>query len=150
MNQTMLLSSPTPMQKIWNNSRANGKSRWNCNSTCNFPLASRIIVKNLGYSVGESSLQKEFSYFGEIAEVKLVKNDGAKKSKAYAFIQYTSEDGAILALENMDRKIFDGRLIYVDLAKPGRGGFGGYPKASGPPKKRQQLPEEDEVVDCWY
>ncbi|XP_065854569.1 glycine-rich RNA-binding protein 4, mitochondrial [Euphorbia lathyris] len=110
-------------------------------STSNFPLASKIIVKNLGYSVSETSLQNEFSNFGEIAEVKLVKDEVTKRSKAYAFIQYSCQDDAILAMENMDHKMFDGRVIYVELAKPGKGSFGGYPKASGPPK---------EITDCWY
>ncbi|KAF2302741.1 hypothetical protein GH714_002597 [Hevea brasiliensis] len=128
---------------------------------------------DLGYWVSDSSLQKEFSSFGEIAEVKLVKDEITKRPKAYAFIQYTCQDDAILALENMDQRlyfvtlplssktrlkihvvlifyhqIFDGRLIYVELAKPGKGSFEGYPKASGPPK--QHLQEKDEVADCWY
>ncbi|XP_037494479.1 multiple RNA-binding domain-containing protein 1 [Jatropha curcas] len=115
-----------------------------------FPLASRIVVKNLGYSVSETSLRKEFSNFGEIAEVKLVKDiDITKRPKAYAFIQYTCQDDAVLALENMDRERFDGRLIYIEIAKPGKHSFGEYPKASGPPKK-ENLQEQDEVSDCWY
>uniref|UniRef100_A0A2P2JF54 Putative RNA-binding protein 3 n=1 Tax=Rhizophora mucronata TaxID=61149 RepID=A0A2P2JF54_RHIMU len=39
-------------------------------SNSNYPLASRIMVRNLGYSIGESSLQKEFSSFGQVAEGK--------------------------------------------------------------------------------
>ncbi|EEF28964.1 glycine-rich RNA-binding protein 4, mitochondrial [Ricinus communis] len=152
MYQTTTLALATPIT-ISIPSRPNGKSstlnlRASFSSTSNFPLASRIIVKNLGYSVGESSLQKEFSNFGEIAEVKLVKDDERKRSKAFVFIQYTCQDDAILAMENMDRKIFDGRLIYVDLAKPGKETFRGYPKASGPPPLH--LREQDEVADCWY
>ncbi|XP_044507516.1 RNA-binding protein 3 [Mangifera indica] len=118
-------------------------------SLSDYPLASRIMVRNLSFSTHESRLQKEFSNFGEIAEVKLVKDELTKKSKGYAFIQYTSQDDALIALENMDRQSLDGRLIYVDIAKPGKEAFRGYPKTSGPPKK-QQVPEQDEVADCWY
>lgn len=95
-------------------------------------------------------MQKEFSNFGEIAEVKLVKDETIKRSKPYAFIQYTSQDDAILALENMDRKTLDGRLIFVDLAKPGKDRFRGYMKTCGPPKKQQVQDTQDEVADCWY
>ncbi|KAJ0018138.1 hypothetical protein Pint_12105 [Pistacia integerrima] len=109
----------------------------------------KIPLKYLSFSTRESRLRREFSNFGEIAEVKLVKDELTKKSKRYAFIQYTSQDDALLALENMDCKSFDGRLIYVDIAKPGKEAFREYPKASGPPKK-QQLPKQDEVADCWY
>ncbi|XP_062162334.1 glycine-rich RNA-binding protein 4, mitochondrial [Alnus glutinosa] len=119
-------------------------------SLFDYPLASRIMVRNLPYSTSESNLRQEFSNFGEIAEVKLEKNGARKWSKGYAFIQYTCQEDAMLALENMDYKKFDGRVIYVELAKPGGNAFGGCPKTSGPPKVRQNLQEEDEVPDCWY
>ncbi|XP_059439121.1 glycine-rich RNA-binding protein 4, mitochondrial [Corylus avellana] len=118
-------------------------------SLSDYPLASRIMVRNLPYSTSESSLRQEFSNFGEIAEVKLEKNGARKWSKGYAFIQYTCQEDAMLALENMDYKNFDGRVIYVELAKPGGNAFGGRPRTSGPPKV-QHLQEQDEVPDCWY
>ena len=46
--------------------------------------------------------------------VKVVKDVKTKRSKGYAFIQYTSQDDAMLALETMDQKvkIFMLRLIF--------------------------------------
>ncbi|KAL8151553.1 hypothetical protein V2J09_021361 [Rumex salicifolius] len=114
-----------------------------------FPLATKLLVRNLPYSARECRLQKEFSSFGTIAEVKLVKDEATKKSKGYAFIQYTSQDDAMLALENMDHKsinltdvlsqYFDGRMIYVELAKPGKDVYGGIPIPSGPPEETATL-----------
>ncbi|KAJ7969418.1 putative RNA binding protein [Quillaja saponaria] len=118
-------------------------------SLFDYPLASRIIVKNLPYSTSETSLQKVFSNFGEVAEVKVVKDAATKKSKGYAFIQYISQEDAMLALETMDQKNLDGRMICVDIAKPGKEAFGGTPRTSGPPKK-WHLAEHEEVADCWY
>ncbi|KAK7399823.1 hypothetical protein VNO78_11016 [Psophocarpus tetragonolobus] len=112
-----------------------------------YPLASKIVVKNLPYSTGENILQKEFSNFGKIAEVKMVKDVNTKRSKGVAFIQYTCQDDAILALETMDQKNFYGRTIYVEIARLGWDDFGASPRASGPPK-RWDLPEQGEVVDC--
>lgn len=37
--------------------------------------------------------------------VKLIKDEITKRPKAYAFIQYTCQDDAIIALENMDQKV---------------------------------------------
>ncbi|KAH7569684.1 hypothetical protein JRO89_XS06G0242200 [Xanthoceras sorbifolium] len=115
---------------------------------------------DLPFTTQENSLQQEFSNFGEIAEVKLIKDKSTRRSKGYAFIQFTNQDDALLALENMDHKEFDGRLIFVEIAKPGRDTFGGVPITSGPPKKqhlltseppkKQHFPEQDEVADCWY
>ncbi|RYR28345.1 hypothetical protein Ahy_B01g052460 isoform F [Arachis hypogaea] len=69
-----------------------------------YPLASKILVKNLPYTTGETTLQKEFSNFGKIAEVKVAKDVKTKRSKGYAFIQYMCQDDAMLALETMDQK----------------------------------------------
>ncbi|TYH31283.1 hypothetical protein ES288_A01G161300v1 [Gossypium darwinii] len=119
-------------------------------SLFNYPLASRIFVRNLPYSSKESSLQKEFENFGQIAEVKIAKDDFTKRSKGYAFILYTSQNDALLAVENMDQQVFDGRMIYVEIAKPGKDRFRGYPKTSGPPTTKQQLQQSNDVADCWY
>ncbi|PON72752.1 Splicing factor-like protein [Parasponia andersonii] len=74
-----------------------------------------------------------------------------RRPKGFAFIQFTSQDDAMLAIENMDHQNLDGRLIYVEIAKPGKEAFGGYPITSGPPKPQQQhLQEQEEVADCWY
>ncbi|WVZ21768.1 hypothetical protein V8G54_000312 [Vigna mungo] len=107
------------------------------------------LEADLPYSTGETTLQKEFSNFGKIAEVKMVKDVKTKRSKGIAFIQYTCQDDAMLALETMDQKDFYGRTIYVEIARLGWDYFGATPRASGPPKK-WDLPEQEEVVDCWY
>ncbi|MCI32182.1 RNA-binding protein 3, partial [Trifolium medium] len=83
----------------------------------------------------------------------MVKDVITKRSKGHAFIQYTCQDDAMLALENMDQKNFYGRTISVELAKPGWENFGippRPPRASGPPKKWNLPEEQGEEVDCWY
>ncbi|XP_045829611.1 organelle RRM domain-containing protein 6, chloroplastic isoform X2 [Trifolium pratense] len=118
-----------------------------------YPLASKIVVRNLPYFTRETALQKEFSNFGKIAEVQMVKDAITKRSKGLAFIQYTCQDDAMLALENMDQKNFYGRMIFVELAKPGWDNIGippRPPRASGPPKKWNLPEEQGEEVDCWY
>ncbi|KAL8101402.1 organelle RRM domain-containing protein 6, chloroplastic [Apium graveolens] len=102
-------------------------------SSFDFPLASKIMVRNLSYSTTESCLEKEFSNFGTIAEVKIVKDEVRKRSKGYAFIQYSSQEAALQALENMDQKYVDGRLIYVELAKLDKRSYYRPPITSGPP-----------------
>ncbi|KAI6704229.1 hypothetical protein NL676_013365 [Syzygium grande] len=97
-----------------------------------YPLASRIMVRNIPYSLNESRLLKEFSTFGHVAEVKVPKDEATKQSRGYAFIQYTCQDDAVLALENMDRKKLEGRVIYVEIAKPGKEAYD-RPRTCGPP-----------------
>lgn len=45
-------------------------------------------------------------------------------------------------------QVFDGRLICVEIAKPGKDR--GYPKTSGPPSTKLHSQETDDVADCWY
>ncbi|KAG1326391.1 small RNA-binding protein 11, chloroplastic [Cocos nucifera] len=99
----------------------------------NLPLGSRLFVSNLPFSIGEATLIKLFSKFGRIVEVKLAKHEETKKSKGYAFIQYSSQDDALLAMEQMDQRRINGRIIYTEMAKPLNGGFADYPITSGPP-----------------
>ncbi|XP_024984607.1 organelle RRM domain-containing protein 6, chloroplastic isoform X1 [Cynara cardunculus var. scolymus] len=105
-----------------------------------YPLASKIMVRNLSYSTSETCLKEQFSNFGQIAEVKLVKDETTKKSKGYAFIQYTNQDDAMNALETMDEKYVDGRVLFVELAKPVKDRHSAYPKTSGPPQPQPQRP----------
>jgi len=37
--------------------------------------------------------------------VKLIKDEAMQRSKGYAFIQFTSQDDAFLAIETMDRRV---------------------------------------------
>ncbi|CAL5410713.1 unnamed protein product [Camellia sinensis] len=91
-------------------------------------------------------LDEERECLRSIAEVKLVMDEKAKRSKGYAFIQYTSQDDALLALESMDHKYFDGRVIFVELAKPGHNAFGVYSKTTGPPQE-QNIANQDEAME---
>ncbi|KAL3741193.1 hypothetical protein ACJRO7_016769 [Eucalyptus globulus] len=108
-----------------------------------YPLASRIMVRNIPYSLNESRLLKEFSTFGHVAEVKLAKDEATKQSRGYAFIQYTCQDDAVLALENMDRKKLEGRVIYVEIAKPGKEAYD-KPWTCGPPPPPPPPPPHDD------
>ncbi|WZZ75707.1 hypothetical protein YC2023_087077 [Brassica napus] len=145
-------------------------------SLSNYPLASKIMVRSKFRPFTINSLplrlaayrvrivaicrfrqvkifyKRSFQLFGEIAEVKLVKDESMKRSKGFAFIQFTSQDDAFLAIETMDRRMYNGRMIYIDIAKPGKLDFQQQPRTSGPPEKLQ-VPEEpanNEVADCWY
>ncbi|KAI3901010.1 hypothetical protein MKW92_052048 [Papaver armeniacum] len=95
-------------------------------SISEFPLASKIVVTNLSHSTSDAVLKKKFSNFGQVVE----------EVKRVCFIQYTCQDDAVLALESMDRKYIEGRLVYVDIAKPVTSTFGAYPRTSGPPKEQ--------------
>ncbi|KAL0912276.1 hypothetical protein M5K25_018238 [Dendrobium thyrsiflorum] len=72
--------------------------------------------------------------------VQIPRHEESKHSKGYAFIQYCSQEDAILAVEEIDRKWINGRLVYAEIAKPLHGI--GYPKTSGPPLQQSSVSNE--------
>ncbi|KAK9093608.1 hypothetical protein Syun_028519 [Stephania yunnanensis] len=74
---------------------------------------------NLSYTTTETSIRKKFSNFGQVAEVTLPKQGNGEKSRGYAFVQYTSQDDALLALENMDQQA--SKFIFLLCADAGTG-----------------------------
>ncbi|XP_078438473.1 RNA-binding (RRM/RBD/RNP motifs) family protein isoform X1 [Wolffia australiana] len=69
-----------------------------------FPPASRIFIRNLSYATNEARLKNSFSDFGKIAEVQIPIDEATKKPKGFAFVQYYSQEEAVVALEQMDGK----------------------------------------------
>ena len=70
-------------------------------------------MARLSYSTTEERLEKEFSTFGDIDYVRVVK-DLKGKSKGYAFITFRREKDAAYAREKADGRRIEGHRILVD------------------------------------
>ncbi|KAG0563042.1 hypothetical protein KC19_9G192500 [Ceratodon purpureus] len=77
----------------------------------------RLFVRNLPYTATEEELAELFGKFGELSEVHLVVDKTTKRSKALAFILYMIPECAVRAMEQLDKSIFQGRLIHILPAK---------------------------------
>uniref|UniRef100_A0A2C9UC18 RRM domain-containing protein n=1 Tax=Manihot esculenta TaxID=3983 RepID=A0A2C9UC18_MANES len=78
-----------------------------------------LVDVGLPLSTSEGSLKKSFSQFGEVNRAKIVSDKKTKQSLGSAFVWFTNEDSAKLAVKEMDGKFFEGRFIYVTISKPG-------------------------------
>ncbi|XP_057971472.1 serine/arginine-rich splicing factor SC35 isoform X2 [Malania oleifera] len=123
-------------------------------ATASLPLgASRppIFARSLTNRVNPNSLKLRASFSDYplaskiMVRIKVARDEATKRSKGYAFIQYTSQDDAMLAIEEMDSKNFEGRVIHVDLAKPVKN-VGRSPITSGPPMDNNP-PKQDMEED---
>lgn len=75
----------------------------------------RLILRNLPFAVTEDILNDQFSKFGEVKEVSLLKRpDG--KLKGVGFIQYVKVQNAAKARHHMNNKPILSRNIQVDWA----------------------------------
>ncbi|KAK6913875.1 RNA recognition motif domain [Dillenia turbinata] len=83
-----------------------------------FPLT-RIFVKGLPQSISERSLRKAFAHIGEVSRVKIVTDKRSGQPVGFAYVWFSSEDSAQLAVKEMNGQFVDGRFIYVTIARPG-------------------------------
>ncbi|XVF27207.1 hypothetical protein REPUB_Repub14bG0087200 [Reevesia pubescens] len=77
----------------------------------------RLFVRNLPYAATEDELTELFSKFGDVSQVHLVIDKDTKRSKGIAYILYKGPECAVRALEEVDKSIFQGRLLHVMPAK---------------------------------
>ncbi|KAL5119761.1 Multiple RNA-binding domain-containing protein 1 [Pleosporales sp. CAS-2024a] len=77
----------------------------------------RLYLRNLHFDVTEDELQHHFAKYGSLEEVHvpLKKSDG--KGKGFAFIQFREPEQAVVAYEDTDGTIFQGRLLHIISAK---------------------------------
>lgn len=75
----------------------------------------RLIIRNLSFKTTEDALKTEFTKYGAIAEVNILKKpDG--KLVGCAFIQYEKYQDSISAIKNMNGKDFLNRKVTVEFA----------------------------------
>ncbi|KAM7526012.1 hypothetical protein LguiA_015914 [Lonicera macranthoides] len=96
--------------------------------------ASKLFVGGLSFYTTEKGLSEAFSPYGQVVEAKIVMDRVSDRSKGFGFVTFASEDEAQKAITEMNGKVLNGRVVYVDTAKPRTGSDGGMPIARGPPE----------------
>jgi hypothetical protein len=75
-----------------------------------------LYVGNLFFEVTEEQLQRVFSRFGTVQEVKII-TDPRGRSRGFAIIKYENLADATAAVENLDMQVFEGRNMVVQYHK---------------------------------
>lgn len=75
-----------------------------------------VAVKNLCFSLTEERIKEEFSKFGTVKEVRLVR-DAKGKSRGFCFVEFTSIEAAKNAIKN------DGMMINTEIRDKIKVGF---------------------------
>ena len=94
-----------------------------------------VFVARLNPKTNEETLESEFSYFGEIKRVRIVRDIITGHSRCYAFVEFKEERSAVRAERDGHGMEIDGHEVLVDFelerTLPGwiprrfGGGFGG-------------------------
>ncbi|XP_061348026.1 organelle RRM domain-containing protein 6, chloroplastic [Gastrolobium bilobum] len=80
--------------------------------------STRLYVSGLSFRTTEESLRNAFKNFGQLVEVNLVMDKIANRPRGFAFLRYATEEESQKAIEGMHGKFLDGRVIFVEVAKP--------------------------------
>ncbi|MBI4160342.1 MAG: RNA-binding protein [Candidatus Yanofskybacteria bacterium] len=101
-------------------------------------MATKLYVGNLPFNTTDERLREHFSQAGEVVSATVVVDKMTGRSRGFAFVEMSTEEGAKAAIEKFNGQDFDGRNLVVNEARPlearpprsggfggGRGGFGG-------------------------
>jgi len=76
-----------------------------------------IYVGNLSYEVTEDELRQAFAAFGEVENVKIVKDYYSGRSKGFGFVEMPGKSEAQSAIEGLNGTDLKGRTLKVNKAK---------------------------------
>ncbi|PON78048.1 Splicing factor-like protein [Parasponia andersonii] len=110
-------------------------------------ITSKLFVGGLSFYTNEKGLSEAFSEHGQVIDTKIIMDRVSSKSKGFGFVTFASEDEAHKALTEMNGKELNGRVIFVDYAKP-KADFGErMPIARGPPEPApHSIQKESEII----
>ncbi|XP_006363377.2 cold-inducible RNA-binding protein-like [Solanum tuberosum] len=77
----------------------------------------QLFVNRLSFYTTSEQLKKLFSPFGVVTEARLVKDPRTQRPKGFGFVTFESEADAQNALNSLNGRIVDGRLIFVEVAE---------------------------------
>ncbi|EEF31861.1 small RNA-binding protein 11, chloroplastic [Ricinus communis] len=97
-------------------------------------IATKLFVGGLSFYTTDKGLTEAFSQYGQVVEATIVSDRVLDRSKGFGFVTFASEDEAHNALSEMNGKTLNGRVIYVDYAKPRTDSRNEVPIARGPPE----------------
>ncbi|XP_024984628.1 organelle RRM domain-containing protein 6, chloroplastic [Cynara cardunculus var. scolymus] len=87
-------------------------------TTTTFTSSTKLYVSGLSFRTSEESLRNAFQSFGQLIEVNLVMDKIANRPRGFAFLRYATKEESEKAIEGMHGKFLDGRVIFVEFAKP--------------------------------
>jgi cold-inducible RNA-binding protein len=86
----------------------------------------RIYVGNLSFRTEEPQLEQLFSSLGDVASVRLVRDQETGRSRGFGFVEMNDDNQARAACEALNQQEFEGRRLTVNEARPQERREGGF------------------------
>lgn len=97
----------------------------------------RIYVGNLSFNTEEQQLEQLFAGIGEVASVRLIRDQATGRSRGFGFVEMADSDAGKAACEQLDQQEFEGRRLTVNEARPQERRSGGYSGGGGDGRQRR-------------
>ena len=81
-------------------------------------MAKKLYVGNLPYSATDDVLKETFSAAGNVASATIIMDRATGRSKGFGFVEMSSDEEALKAIEMFNGKDMDGRALTVNEARP--------------------------------
>jgi RNA recognition motif-containing protein len=103
-------------------------------------MSTKLYVGNLSFNTSTQDLEQMFGEFGTVQSTNIIEDRETGRSRGFAFVEMSSKEEGLRAIESLNGKEIDGRNLTVNEAKPreergggggnrggggGRGGYGG-------------------------
>ncbi len=76
-----------------------------------------IFISNLNYRLTNEDLHELFSEYGEVQSAKIIQDRETGRSRGFGFVEMAEEE-AKKAIEELNQKEVDGKVINVSEARP--------------------------------
>ncbi|MDD5718230.1 MAG: RNA-binding protein [Candidatus Krumholzibacteria bacterium] len=83
-----------------------------------------IYVGNLPWSCNDDDLRELFQPFGQVEGARVITDRETGRSRGFGFVQMPNSEEAAQAIQNLDGKDMDGRLLRVNESQPKQRGNG--------------------------
>jgi len=87
-------------------------------------MGTRLYVGNISFKASEDDLREYFSQAGEVATVKLIKDNATGRLRGFGFVEMTSDEDAQKAVTMFNGKQFMEEKREGGFRKGGRGDKG--------------------------
>jgi len=77
-----------------------------------------IYIGNLAWKAKKQDLIDLFENFGEVTRAFIVRDKRTRTSKGFGFVEMTSDEAALAAIEAINNTVFHERAIIVNEANP--------------------------------
>lgn len=81
-------------------------------------MGQKIYVGNLSFSTTNDTLTSKFAQYGNVTSANIIMDRETGRSKGFGFVEMSTSNEAMAAIEALNGSSFDGRQMNVSEAKP--------------------------------